>query len=283
MRDDFAVFILTHGRPYNIKTLEALEKGNYTGKIYIIIDDEDRDKEKYHYLFGDKVIEFNKLEASKTFDVGDNFKERRAVVYARNASFDIAEQLGINYFLQLDDDYSNFVFRKIVDNSLVAVNINNLDKMFEATIDFLEVSGASTVAYAQGGDFIGGVGNDNFHKGILRKAMNSFFMKTDRRFDFLGKINEDVTAYVTHGMMGKLFFTITPVNIFQIQTQKNKGGLTDIYLDLGTYVKSFYSVMYAPSCVVVAPMGQTHMRLHHRVHWNNCVPKILPPELKKEA
>lgn len=283
MRDDFAIFILTHGRPYNVKTLKALEKGNYTGKFYLIIDDEDKDKEKYHYLFADKVIEFSKAEQEKSFDVGDNFKERRAVVYARNATFDIAEQLGLTYFLQLDDDYSDFVFRKVIDDSLKAVPINDLDRLFEYTIEFLEVSGAHTVAYAQGGDFIGGVGNGNFHKGILRKAMNSFFCKTDRRFDFLGKINEDVTAYVYHGMQGKLFFTITLVNLFQIQTQKNKGGLTDIYLDLGTYVKSFYSVIYAPSCVVVAPMGQTHMRLHHRVNWNHCVPKILSQDYKKEA
>ena len=38
---NFAVFILSHGRANNIITLEALKAGNYTGKTYIIIDDED--------------------------------------------------------------------------------------------------------------------------------------------------------------------------------------------------------------------------------------------------
>jgi len=283
MRDDFAVFILTHGRPDNVKTLKALEKSNYTGTTYILIDNEDKDKEKYHYLYGKQVLEFNKLEVSKTIDVGDNFKKRNSVIYARNATFSIAKKLGLKYFLQLDDDYSDFVFRKVVDNSLIAIPIKNFDKIVDEMLTFLEVSGASSVAFAQGGDFIGGVGNDNFHKGILRKAMNSFFCSTERPFEFVARMNDDVTTYVTLGMRGKLFFTISAINLFQIQTQKNKGGLTEMYLDLGTYVKSFYSVMYAPSCVVVAPMGETHMRLHHRVHWNNCVPKILTPELKKEA
>ena len=29
----------------------------------------------------------------------------RAIVYARNACFDLAKDLGITYFIQLDDDY----------------------------------------------------------------------------------------------------------------------------------------------------------------------------------
>ena len=48
---------------------------------------------------------FDKLEISKKFDEFDNFDDRRAIVYARNASFEIAKKLGLKYFLQLDDDY----------------------------------------------------------------------------------------------------------------------------------------------------------------------------------
>jgi hypothetical protein len=62
-----------------------------------------------------------------------------------------------------------------------------------------------------------------------------------------------------------------------------KKGLTDIYLDLGTYVKSFYSVICCPSCVTVSMMGGTKktMRLHHNVSWNNCTPKIISDKYKK--
>lgn len=56
----------------------------------------------------------------------------------------------------------------------------NLDKLFEMMLAFLDKSGAATVALAQGGDFIGGAESQNFHKGILRKAMNTFFCRTDR-------------------------------------------------------------------------------------------------------
>ena len=38
---NFAVFILTHGRAENVETYKALRDCGYTGKIYVIIDDED--------------------------------------------------------------------------------------------------------------------------------------------------------------------------------------------------------------------------------------------------
>ena len=38
--EDFAVFILTHGRADNVKTYKTLKRFGYTGKIYIIIDNE---------------------------------------------------------------------------------------------------------------------------------------------------------------------------------------------------------------------------------------------------
>jgi hypothetical protein len=41
-------------------------------------------------------------------------------------------------------------------------------------------------------------------------------------------------------------------SVDQKETQATLAALTEIYLELGTYVKSFYSVIAAPSCVKVA-------------------------------
>ena len=35
---NFAVFILSHGRAKNVKTLKTLEKSNYTGRIIIVCE-----------------------------------------------------------------------------------------------------------------------------------------------------------------------------------------------------------------------------------------------------
>ena len=55
-----------------------------------------------------------------------------------------------------------------------------------------------------------------------------------------------------------------------------------LYLDSGTYIKSFFSVMYAPSCVRVSAMGDKHKRLHHRVSWKNAAPHIIKEKHKKK-
>lgn len=103
----------------------------------------------------------------------------------------------------------------------------------------------------------------------------------DNPFKFLGRVNEDVNTYTLLGMQGKLFFTIMKLCLTQTTTQQNSGGMTDTYLDNGTYVKSFYSVIYAPSCVTIKLMGNFHPRMHHSINWDCCTPRILDEKIKK--
>lgn len=278
----FAVFILSHGRPNNVITLNTLKKCGYTGDWYIVIDNEDDTADEYYKNFGrERVIMFDKLAVAQTFDTADTFEDRRTIVYARNACFDIAKRLGIKYFLELDNDYTGFMHRYIDGGKLRSISTKNLDKVFDMMIKFMNDTGAITVAFAQGGDLIGGVSNKNFHKKVLRKAMNSFFCDVDKPFQFVGRVNEDVNTYTLLGQQGKLIMSISEFMLNQKQTQSNAGGMTSTYLDNGTYVKSFYSVMYSPSCVKVAMMGDKHKRMHHHVNWETCTPKILNEKYKK--
>lgn len=281
-----AVFILSHGRPDRVKTINMLKKGRYTGDWYIICDDEDETLEQYKEKFKNKVIVFSKDEAKEMFDMMDNLNERNVVVYARNYIFKIAEDLGLTHFVVLDDDYQSINYEKlfIVGESETVIRkrrqVKNLDKLFEVTFDVLDETGALTIAYAQTGDFIGGI--DGFMlKGFKRKAMNSFFFRTYRKMEFMGRINEDVNAYVFHGIRGELIFSVAFVTVAQLPTQTNAGGLTEAYKDLGTYVKSFYTVMLAPSCVKIDAMGNVYYRLHHVIDWEHCVPKIVSGRYKK--
>lgn len=284
MRDDFAVFILTHGRPKDIPTVGVLERGGYTGKLYFLLDNEDDTADQYRYLYGaENVLIFDKQAVYDVTDTMELSGEKRAILFARKAVFDVARDLGLKYFLMLEDDFTSIMYRFPVGDKLGYTNCKQLDNLFSEMVDFLEASGALTVCFAQGGDFIGGVGNKNFFKGLLRKAMNSFFCRVDRPIDFRGTMNEDVTAYTTLGSRGELFFTVTDANITQKPTQSLAGGMSEVYKDTGTYMKSFYSVMSMPSAVKIASMGSTHQRIHHNVNWQCCVPKILNERWKKGA
>jgi hypothetical protein len=128
---------------------------------------------------------------------------------------------------------------------------------------------------------MGGINGHHWRRKISRKAMNSFFCRSDDQWRFAGLINEDVVAYTMLAQRGVLFLTTSYAVVNQLQTQQNSGGLTDIYLALGTYVKSFYSVMMCPSAVKISTMGRTSRRIHHTIQWKNVTPMILDPSLQK--
>lgn len=288
MTNDFAAFIITHGRPDNVITIRSLRKAGYTGKIYLIVDDEDSTLHKYVENFGkESVLIFNKAKISQSFDEMDNFGDRRSIVYGRNACFDLARSVGVTYFIQLDDDYTTFRYAindkgKYITSETVT---HQLDRIFSVLLDFYKATPFAAIAFAQGGDFIGGEGCGiikRFYKNeISRKAMNSFFCSVDREFRFIGRINEDVNTYTASANRGLLMMTIPNLRLEQKQTQSNAGGMTDLYKAAGTYVKSFYTIMAQPSSTKIKMMGYVSPRLHHSVKWELTVPKILSQKIKK--
>ena len=162
--------------------------------------------------------------------------------------------------------------------------IRSLDKVFSALLSFFIASGTGSLALAQGGDFLGGVNGTNAtvkSVRLLRKCMNSFICSVDRPFTFIGRMNEDVNTYSRRASTGLLFLTSNQVSLGQTQTQATPGGMSDMYREFGTYVKSFYTVMYHPSSATVQMMNSAHARLHHQVRWRNTVPKILSEDLKQ--
>lgn len=283
MSNNFAVIILSHGRANNVKTVETLFKSGYTGRYYILVDDEDKDLPAYIKNFGEEhILVFSKAEAIKTFDIMDNFPGKGVPTYARNMLFVFAEKLNLTYFLELEDDYTCFRQRYEDDNGVLRTRyVRDFDSVVDAYIEFLELSGAVTVAFAQTGDLIGGKSSKVWKSGLSRKAMNCFFCKTDRPFKYLGRFNDDVNAYIEFGKRGSLFFTTRDIVMDQPQTQLNAGGITAAYKQYGTYVKSFYSVMLCPSFVQIYSMGQTHHRVHHVIDWEKAVPKIISSDFKK--
>ena len=241
-KKDFVVFILTHGRVDNQYTYRSLCEQGYTGRCVFVLDNEDGQVEEYKRRYGaDNCYVFDKLAMSKRID--EVFRgDRRVIVYARNACFDAARALGYKYFIELDDDYTSFVWRFDAECAYTpkTPKIKSLDVVFESMLRYYINTPLTSLAMAQGGDFIGGSSNQMLRSiGTKRKAMNSFICSVDRPFEFKGRINEDVNAYTQLTSVGKIFLTIVQCNLQQKITQSNGGGMTDVYRDSGTYVKSF--------------------------------------------
>ena len=140
MRNDFAILILTHGRPDNIKTLSSLKRAGYTGKYYIVIDNEDEKANEYYNLYGDKVIMFDKqaISDNPNYDKFDNNNNKKVIYFARNAAMEIAKDLGLKYYMQFDDDYNSFMFRYEKNGGLGYLPVKNMDEIINLLIKFLD-------------------------------------------------------------------------------------------------------------------------------------------------
>jgi hypothetical protein len=278
---DFAVFIMVYGRPDKNLTYNTLLKCGYTGKVYFVGDNTDSEIDGYKKLYGDDLLIFDKKEVAKKYDSGDNSGDLRSTMFAANTIFDLAEEKGIEYFYIMCDDYYEFdyMFKDEIKGMKLC---RNIDKVFDLTVNFFKTTKALSIAFAQTGDFIGGIDNG---KGVYRfskrKAMNSFLCSTKRRFNFLGRMNEDVTTYVNLGTKGELFLTIPVFAVNQKDTQQVKKGLTEMYVDNGTYIKSMFSVIYNPSCVKASMMNANHKRIHHSINWKATTPMIISERFKK--
>lgn len=274
---NYCVFILTHGRPHNVKTLKSLERAGYTGDVYLICDDEDEALGEYVRLYGDMVKVFSKDDIA--VDSCDAEHNHQGVFYARNYAWDLARALGYLYFIELDDDYKDFLYRSPCGGKLLSKPVLDADRLFDAMVAWMASSRHfECVALAQGGDMIGGA---NKPRKMLRKAMNVMLCSVDRRFRFAGRSNEDCSAYCTGGMRGRVFGTFCGAMVVQERTQAQAEGMTELYMRQGTYVKSMYTVIQCPSFVTVRMMGVKHKRLHHHIDRRHGMPMILREDWAK--
>lgn len=272
----FVVFILSHGRASRVSTYRSLERCGYTGRVIIVCDNEDASLGEYLDTFGkENVYVFDKPASATRMDSMTNSGKRNAILFARNVCFDIANELGYDYFVELDDDYKYFSYK--FDKGLITKRLDDVMRIF---VEFLlnVPDNVKTIAFSQEGEHLGGWKGDYYK----RKSMNSFFCLNDRRFEFIGLLNEDVNAYTLSGSRGDVFLTYMPFSLKQENTQQRSGGITELYKDLGTYAKSFFTVMAMPSCVKIRPLQSKFERLHHHVRWNWCVPKIISEQYKKK-
>lgn len=177
VRDDFAIFILSYGRP-ECKTLDTLSKSGYTGKVYVVIGDDDPCYESYVSKYPDSLVVFNKDKAMELldFDDYDGGRYGKLVLYARNYCFEIAKQLGYTYGLMLDDDYRSIERRYIEGKKLKVMKIDCFDDICNCFIQFLISSKALTVAMSQGGDFIGGYDSSMAKQKVKKKSYECFLL-----------------------------------------------------------------------------------------------------------
>ena len=278
-KNSFAVFIVTYGRPKEQITLETLRKQGYTGDIYAIVDNTDDTVEqlkKEHYNDFKDIIVFDKEEYYKNTDTMDNFHNLKTVVYARNFCLDIAKKLNLEYFMMTDDDMKTVSFRVVKDNKLIGKKVKSLDKVFEAMLKLLNNKQIYCLGFGNAGSYIGGL-NGKYKKKMDIGSYNVYFLKNgDMRFR--GTSDEDATFYVDNVKIGNMCYLVLDVGYDSYERGSNKGGLSEMYKELGTYVRSFYAVIANPA---VFKLYLRKNKFEIKKSFNSIAPKLLNERWKK--
>ena len=275
LKNNVGVFILSHGRADNVVTYKVLRNQGYTGKIYIVCDDEDEQLPLYKKNF-ENVIVFSKKDIK--FDVGDNLhKLTKVSSIARNAIVKLKKD--VEFVLMLDDDYKGFNYKIPNGNALKSTKIKNFDKLIDTYVDFLKTNeNILSLSFGTAGDYVGGT-NNKVKDGIYFNGRNSFLFRANENFEFKGRIMEDVTTPAYHNSVGKFFITVLGVQIDVVSRENNTGGIKYKEYELNDYWQYFYPVLWNPSAIKVrANKDGTFIK---NVTAENLIPKILSDRWKK--
>lgn len=275
------ILITTYKRPTLQHTLRMLREYGLTERYptYLLVAEDDPTLSEYRALHGDIVLTYDRKREAEALglDMMDNLPLGGAGS-ARAAVWSVGRSIGLTHAIVMDDDYRYFTFfgwRGEASRKLRPRFAPYLVKIFEALLDFVDADPRIyDIALAQTGDMVGGADSSSARRPWKWKAMNVYFWRLDRPFPQNGRLNEDVTCTFDLAQKGLIFGTLTLVGIQQERTQQQPGGLTDLYLQQGTYQKSFYSVMRAPSAVI-ARYDWSVGRIHHRVDKDFAYPKLL--------
>lgn len=283
MRNDFGLIIISHGRP-ECETVKTLRESGYTGKIYIVVDDEDKTLDRYLEIYGCENIHiFHKYE---WFDVGDNMDSPRTVgVFARNECLKVAREKGLKYYLEMDDDCKGLSFRYNDDGHLRGKKIKHFDSVINAICEYFDESDISGLGFGSAFDYIGGV--QAFETSpVSRLLMNSFFLRADDNIMWLGRNSDDFITVISQQQQGKAWIKFTNIQaVYDVWSPKKKdkkqqGGSIEIYNSIGAYCLRFYGVIFHPDCYCVK-MKISNTNCDGSAKANYTYPKIISQRWQK--
>ena len=274
------VFIPSYHRADNLKTVKFLEKIDYDMKhVYVFIDDEADDRERYKAIanqYGFRLVVFDMTEARKRFDYVHRASVSSAPAgQARNMFQDYAKKKGIEQYVVMDDDTTDFQFR------VKGVWVHNasgetVKKTFDMVAEMMRRYRIGLFGISQTGDFYGGM----YLEMMRRKVMNVTFY--DTRFIYRGErgVQDNDTSQFA-GVLNEGLFTgslADGITLQQTISATAKGGLTDLYNECKLYNKAMVTPIQFPSAIRAERQVMNGNRIHHRIDYKYLAPRLMKGE-----
>lgn len=251
MRNNFAVFICTHGRPSTQYTRDSLIRCGYTGKIYLVLDDTDPTIQQYIDIYGtDSLVVFDKNHYinSDKYDNGTNAPKFKCIVYAKRAVEDIAKSMGYNHFAIADDDMTDFTIRFPTDEKLATYKIHDLDSILDIYCD-IACGPVAGVGFGYITSYLVGKSAFEYPSLSSRKLPYQFVIRN-------GKIPviweswfaEDDITELQSSYIGNIWLSIPHIKQVTktIGDISGEGGMADIYKQNDTFKLNFNILKCCP-------------------------------------
>lgn len=248
---NYAVFIITHGRPDNQKTLETLMRLKFTGSWYLVLDNLDETIDAYINNYGkEHIIIFDKPKYLYSTDCGLHKPFPKFAVFARNAVEDIAVELGLDYFMVFDDDITNFRARFIEDGSLKSIPLYNcIDDAFMACINFMQSTNIHCTGFGFCNVYRSGIRGLFNETPRIRLCAGAFIRDTKVKVNWRLNMVEDLITSLDHNRVGDVWLQLLPVQIdVLISEGVVEGGNSDAYNKFDNFTMNFLPTIVYPDC-----------------------------------
>lgn len=251
MRNRFAVFILTHGRPEKQVTFYTLMDKGYDGDIYLVVDDTDETLTRYVELFGEeRVLVFSKAEYIDKTDHGLQKAQPKAVVFARNAGEDFAHSMGYVYFALMDDDVANLRLRYDEGLSLKTAQFHTtLGEVFDSIVDYMRDCGIAMISPGFTNNYRSGVSCLYEYNPSIRLCAEVFFRNGQYPVDWKLNLVEDMITSIETGNKGFVCFSFVPLQLDLVMSEGTvTGGMSEAYKAMSKFSFYFMPTIIFPSC-----------------------------------
>lgn len=244
-----AIFICTHGRPDKQITLKALRDSGYTGKIYLVLDNEDESLAQYHSNLGmcDDFIFFDKqgiIDMTNTTSYPPN---RKTILYAKNACEIMAKRHNLDCFAMCDDDIPGFRYRYIENGSCKSLKITqNMDDIINAYMQFILSTDIVATSFGMAQFYFAGENCFSPESMLKWRVPYTFVFRNARhKVDWVSDYGEDITTAIECANQGKFMMASPFVQMNLSPMGVGDGGMVELHKD--TFKLAEYGHVWHPT------------------------------------
>lgn len=279
---NFAVFILSHKRADRVETYDTLRKGGYSGKIYVVVDNQDPMLERYQERFLDDVLVFDKQTYIDSSETLETTRMKSSAVYARNAIEQYAKDFELDVFGMFDDDVVNMRYRWVEEETVRSLSVRGgLDSVFEYYGQYMLDTDIACTSFPFTMFYVSGVHDLDKRITECRHTYQIHIRNVHKPVEWIGIINHDTISQLLTMKLGYIWWSIPHLVFDAKPMNKESGGLKEVYDALKDFDMAFLAVIACPDCCKITTSNGQRSTLQIKENKYASYPMIVSQRYKK--